>query len=259
MPLLDHFRPPIWTQTHWESFHTRWAVSIANALNRRLPKRFTAEPQVHVGSRIESDVAEFDTRPGTRPEPVGGRNGTDHGPGGEGGVAVAVEPAVATDPTTDADYTLTVPVGLIDQFAIDVWDTERGFRLAGAIELVSPGNKDRADARQMFVGKAAGYLLTGVGLVVVDVVTNRSANLHNELIRLHGGSEDQLMPDAPATYTAAYAPTPGPKSIRLDVWAAPLVIGQELPPRPLKVLGFGIVMVDLAATYREACEWSRLG
>jgi len=194
---------------------------------------------------VEADVAEFDT------EPLSTVNGVGHG---NGTVAVATAPVTVAPP----QLTLEVPQGLIDQVAVEVRDRDRDYRLAGVVELLSPGNKDRADARQMFVGKTAGYLLTGVGLVVADVVTTRTANLHNELIRLHGAGEGQLMPGAPATYAAAYAPEPGKDQIRLDIWAQPLAVGGPLPTLGLKVLGFGFVRVDLDATYREACEWSRL-
>jgi len=37
MPLLDHFRPPLSRERHWEAFHAAWAGSIADALNRVLP------------------------------------------------------------------------------------------------------------------------------------------------------------------------------------------------------------------------------
>ena len=53
--------------------------------------------------------------------------------------------------------------------------------LAAAIELVSPSNRDRPEARRAFVAKCASYLQRGAGLVIVDVVTDRLANLHEEL------------------------------------------------------------------------------
>jgi len=37
MPLLDHFRPPLSRERHWEAFHAAWAGSITDALNRVLP------------------------------------------------------------------------------------------------------------------------------------------------------------------------------------------------------------------------------
>ena len=33
MPLLDHFRPPLHPQRHWESFHANWAGAMADVLN----------------------------------------------------------------------------------------------------------------------------------------------------------------------------------------------------------------------------------
>jgi hypothetical protein len=40
--------------------------------------------------------------------------------------------------------------------------------------------KDRPENRQAFVAKCAGYLREQVSVVVVDVVTTRRANLHQE-------------------------------------------------------------------------------
>jgi hypothetical protein len=56
--------------------------------------------------------------------------------------------------------------------------------LVGVIELVSPGNKDRPAERLAFATKCASYLAQGVSLIVMDVVTNRHANLHNDIMRL---------------------------------------------------------------------------
>src|SRR5438132_14346144 len=45
MPLRDHFNPPLAPIRDWESFQTRWAASLADALNALLPERYFAEPQ----------------------------------------------------------------------------------------------------------------------------------------------------------------------------------------------------------------------
>jgi hypothetical protein len=67
---------------------------------------------------------------------------------------------------------------------VEILSTEGGRTLVAAIELVSPGNKDRATKRRLFAAKCASYLSRGVGLVVLDVVTSRQGNLHNELADL---------------------------------------------------------------------------
>jgi len=33
MPLLDHFRAPLFPHFHWESFHSHWASILTNQLN----------------------------------------------------------------------------------------------------------------------------------------------------------------------------------------------------------------------------------
>jgi hypothetical protein len=83
--------------------------------------------------------------------------------------------------------TRSVPITInSDVVEVLVFNREAGPTLAGAIELVSPANKDRPENRDAFVSKCAAYLQEGVGLVVVDVVTGRRADLHATLLkRLH--------------------------------------------------------------------------
>lgn len=49
MPLLDHFRPPLSEERHWESVHSCWAGSLADDLNRILPAGYVGEEQSHAG------------------------------------------------------------------------------------------------------------------------------------------------------------------------------------------------------------------
>ena len=60
MPLLDHFHPPVALASAWESFRARWAVTIADDLNERLPPRFIAEAPIRLGTGAAADVAEFE-------------------------------------------------------------------------------------------------------------------------------------------------------------------------------------------------------
>src|SRR5205085_725706 len=70
-----------------------------------------------------------------------------------------------------AAASLVMPAVFPDDIEVQVFATTAGATLVAAIELVSPGNKDREEARRAFAAKCAGYLTRGVGLVVVDVVT----------------------------------------------------------------------------------------
>src|SRR5207244_8355500 len=109
---------------------------------------------------------------------------------GSGGTATLTEapPLVATTWTPPApDFVM--PAIFPDSVEMLIYKEGGGSTLVGAVELVSPGNKDRGDARTSFAAKCATYLREGVGLVTIDIVTNRGGNPHNDLIELLGTGE----------------------------------------------------------------------
>jgi hypothetical protein len=241
MPLLDHFHPPLTPGRHWESFHATWCVTLMEQLNEKtLPPGYFAEAQVHVGSRIETDVATLESEGGVT---VSGN--------GEGGVATQTY----APPATATVMTVLFP----DEVEVQVLGSSAGLNLVAAIELISPGNKDRPEARRLFVSKCAAYLQTGVGLLIVDVVTERLANLHNELIDfLQQGPEFVLSAES-GLYAVAYRPRRrDPGGDQIDVWTAPLALSQTLPVMPLALRGSATVPVDLEAAYSAARRRSRL-
>jgi len=150
-----------------------------------------------------------------------------------------------------------MPAIFPDSPEVLVFSREAGPTLVAAVELISPGNKDRADYRRAFAAKCASYLHQGVGLMVVDIVTNRQANLHNELVELLTAGADSLLPAEPL-YAVAYRPVRRPDSGHLEVWPATLAVGQALPVLPLALDKGVCVPLDLEATYTEACRRRRL-
>src|SRR5437867_2454521 len=72
----------------------------------------------------------------------------------------------------DAPLTFTHP----DVFEVQVLNDEQGPHVVAAIELVSPANKDCAAHRRLFAVKCASYLQQNIGLLIVDVVTERAGN-----------------------------------------------------------------------------------
>jgi hypothetical protein len=245
MPLLDHFRAPLSTQRHWESFHTTWAGAIADTLNDRLlPEGYFAEEQVHPSARVEIDVATF--------EEAGRASAVERSAGG--GTALA-PPRVWTPPAPTAIVPLVFP----ERFEVLVFASEGGPTLVAAIELVSPANKDRPAERSAFVTKCASYLHQAVALIVVDVVTTRTANLHNELMRQINGPPESLLDDAVSLYAAAYWPIRRDESDLAEVWTESLQIGHELPVLPLALNAACVLPLDLGATYDDACRRRRIG
>jgi hypothetical protein len=139
-----------------------------------------------------------------------------------------------------------------------VFSGEGGPTLVGAIELVSPANKDRAATRRAFAVKCASYLHQGIGLIVVDVVTSRSANLHNELVHLlDQPGEFEQAGDVPL-YAAAYRSVRRGDAEWIDVWPAQLAVGKPLPELPLWLGPDLVVPVHLESTYGDACQRRRL-
>jgi hypothetical protein len=243
MPLLDHFRPPLSQQRHWESFHTTWASAIADALNDDwLPPGYFAEEQVTAGGRVEIDVATFSAA-----EPV------TVGEPGSGGASVLLQsPRAWTVP----EPTLVLPLVRLEEFAVRIYQPEGGPTLVAAIELVSPANKDRPESRRAFAAKCAAYLHAGISLAVIDAVTSRTADLHGELMRL-------LHPETPLSaasplFAAAYRAVQQEGESVVECWREPLAVGDVLPRLPLFIDAATAVPLDLETTYTAAVERRRI-
>jgi hypothetical protein len=145
-----------------------------------------------------------------------------------------------------------------EAFEVLVFHDDGGARLVGAIELASPGNKDRADQPRAFAVKCASYLYQGIGLVLIDIVTSRPGILHNEIVRVMENDAGFLLPPTLNLYTVAYRPVRRRQEDTIDLWPATLSLGQPLPTLPL-FLGEELCLpVDLEATYMEACHRLKL-
>jgi hypothetical protein len=225
MPLLDHFHPPLSDRRQWHLFHHVWASVMAIELNRQLPPGYFADPNVEFN--IEIDVAAFED------------------------AKREASPPSWTPPAP----TMTAPMVLItDMVEIAVYNREEGPVLIGAIELVSPANKDRPATRDAFVSKCASYLQQAIGLIVVDLVTNRRADLHGDLLRR------VIARDVPpsALWAAAYRPTQVGDQTRLETWHQSLNLGAPLPALPFWLKNGPCIKVDLESTYMRTLQDQRM-
>ena len=244
MPLRDHFRPPLSDRRSWEGFHGGWPMMIVDALGRRLPQRYIAEPRVYLGSSIEIDVATYEEDDSDRV--VSGERDDD----GDVATAVWAPPrptlAVATD------------LGDLDEYEVRVYDTRRGRRLVAAVEIVSPANKDRPEHRRAFVAKCAALLQDRVCVAIVDLVTTRSTNLYAELMELIGQADPSLGNGPPPLYAVTCRFLKGGEAPLLETWAHPLSLGQSLPTLPLWIAPDFAVPLELELSYEEACRVLRI-
>ncbi len=231
MPLLDHFHPPIEDVAPWTSIGSAWIIALMKSLNRTLPASgFRAYANVHLGHIVEADVAEFESDSFTG----------DWSDASSGGLVTTVAPAPV----------LTFSPEYPDEIEVEIRNTKKGMTLAGVIEVVSPSNKDRDESRRKLVSKCVGYLQIGIGVVLVDPVTNRLANLHNMLMAELGCRNAPRLSESP-TYVASYRPDDeGART--LQVWPYRASVGKPIPSVPLALNRGPSPMVDFEGTYLEA-------
>ncbi len=243
MALLDHFAADAALELNWESFHSTWANTIRNALRQQLPKRFVTLVNVHLGTFVATDVAEYERLASSPEEPGAGDVGA-------GGVALQTWAPPAAR--------VLMPAVFPDDLEVQVYDTRGGVRLVAVIELVSPSNKDREATRRAFAAKSAAYLQRGLGLIVVDIVTGSRFNLHNELVGLMDLGPSFEMSAEATLYAVAYRPISRQGKDQIETWPEALTVRGTLPVLPLALRGTMTIPVDLEATYAQARQWSGL-
>ena len=92
--------------------------------------------------------------------------------------------------------------------------------------------------------------------MIVDVVTNRRANLHQELLaRVNSPDKSPLEADL---YAVAYRLVERAEQPSLDIWQYPLQIGRPLPTLPLWLRGNVCLGLDLESTYLRTCHEQRI-
>ena len=104
-----------------------------------------------------------------------------------------------------------------DEYEVRVYDTELERRLVAAVEIVSPGHKDRPESRRAFVAKCATLLRQDVSVSIVDIVTIRPFNFYAELLTFLGPGDlcpsrrrSMPLPAAGSPSNALHGCKPGP-------------------------------------------------
>jgi hypothetical protein len=211
---------------------------IVQHLRRLLPDGYIAEPRVRPGTVMEIDVSALETAEPAVLLPTG-----TSGRGDASALAWSGErPVVAVDTEPPEEYEVLV------------FDLERERRLAAAIELVSPANKDRPQSREALVAKCAALLRKGVAVSLVDLVTMRRFNLYAQLMEFIRHPDPTMTPNEPATYAAACRWVTLGMRARLEAWSHALVVGERLPTLPLWLSEDLSIPLDLEPSYEQACH-----
>lgn len=234
MPLLDHFSSDFRRFYSWRSFHSAWATNMAQSLNQgKLPRFYRAEPNTQFGA-VEIDVAAF-------------KNGAARSPRLE---APADKIWTAPPPT----LTATVNLAALDVVEIRILYSGDDVELKAAVEIVSPSNKDRPSSRHAFAVKCADILRRGASLVVVDIVTDRHASLHAELLEVVEAEVGAEWNPETRLSAIAYRTIPADGRDRVQIWPTELSIGKPLPTMPLWLGEDGSIPLELEASYEVTCD-----
>lgn len=237
MPLRDHFNPPTSQIASWEELHGLWPGIIAMRLNTLLPTEYRSGVKIHLGTLVEVDVGTYETGR----EGVFATAGTDAAPAWE---AESPSLLLETDEFNPPEY------------EVRVYDESIDRRLVAAVELVSPRNKDRPEARNAFVSKCHALLQQEVCVVIVDPVTSRSANLYAELAQRLGAEPPACA--AESIYAVSLRNYSSKARRRVETWEHPLAIGSPLPTLPLWISESRYVPLELERTYEDTCRGLRI-
>jgi hypothetical protein len=195
-------------------------------------------PLITIGGGVQVDVGTFQT--GEQQEDTNG--------------GVATQRWAPPQPPLSA----VVDFVSLDAYEVRVMQQMGGPKLRAAIELVSPANKDRASHRRAFAIKCAGYLQQGVAVVIIDVVTEHTANLHADLVDILGLASCLAWRSPSQVYAVAYRATQSAEAQRLEAWPEALTVGVALPTMPLWLSEELCLPLRLEESYRATCVALRI-
>jgi hypothetical protein len=230
MPLHD------WTDERgWDSVHPLWLTYLLEYVQERLPEGY----KVFLGSVPSLSVDAGHGKPDISVRQWGRESVVQ----GLAGGATTLEP----------DLEATVAVRLEPQRALHI---DYHGQLIAALELVSPRNKDRADAKETYTARYLGYLRLGVHLMLVDVLPRPRGFSFSDAITNGLG---MALPALPPPFAAAYrvgevVPVGEEMGSLVGLWRRPLEVGQPLPTLPLPLSVHQAVQIDLEQAYQRAAK-----
>lgn len=241
MPIHD------WTTVSagtFHDFHHAWISELRKSLNGGLlPEGYYAQAE-QVAAQVVPDVLTLQEI-GDSSDPAAPSSGTN---GDAGGIAVAEAPPRVSlhEAAIEASILALRRKQLVIRHA-------SGDRIVALLEIVSPGNKDKAVAIEAFVAKALSALNTGYHLLVLDLLPPGPLDpldprgMHAAIWDNIGRRYD---PPAgkPLTLAAYVAGTGG------ECYVEPTAVGTPLIDMPLFLDPGHYVNVPLESTYLAAYE-----
>jgi hypothetical protein len=230
MPLHD------WSDDRgWNSLHHVWQTTMLAQLQDRLPAGYRA----YIGSvpalTIDAPNGRPDVNVRTWRPPTAGPS--------PGGTSAPAEGAGTFDVEAVAVFELDPQTAL----HIDLHG-----QLVAAVEIVSPRNKDRPEARDRYTQRYFGYLRQGVHLLLIDILPRPVGFSFADALAANLGIEQ---PPCPVPFAVSYrVGEPVPEGTLIARRLCLLRVGDPLPTLPLALTVHSAVSIDLESTYREAAR-----
>ena len=230
MPLHD------WTKIGgWEGVHHSWMTEMLRWIKPRLPDGYRA----FIGSTPRLSIGGSSSKPD-----LGVRSWTTIG-------AELRGPAGSTETGDGMEPDIEVSVASIETEAALL--IERGGWLVAAIELISPRNKDRPEAREKSLNRYLGYLLDTVNLLIIDVLPRPLGfSFADQIAARLDLEQPEIRPPFAVSYRVGEPDPDGGHFLAL--WRRPMVVGEPLPTIVLPLTVHRSVAVDLDRTYSAAAE-----
>lgn len=132
-------------------------------------------------------------------------------------------------------------------YIVNLSDTRR---TVDVIEIVSPANKDSPQHRDTFIAKCLSLISERISLVIVDIITIRQFNFHNERMRRLESKAGRIPEtEGHPLYCSAYRYTFDQENLCVECWQRQLSVGDILPEFPLFISSQIAVPVRLEQTY----------
>lgn len=216
----------------WNSLHIVWQNQLLDWIQPRLPAGYRA----YLGSVPALTI----DAPNGRPD-LGVRRWSEGTPpaGSTTSSGGGLEPDAEAVAIFELDPQTAVQIDFHGQ-------------LVAAIEIVSPRNKDRPDARERTLGRFLGYMRQAVHLMVIDVLPRPAEFSFADAIAANLRFEQ---PPTPVPFAVSYrVGEPVPEGTVLAVWRRTMRVGEPLPELRLALTTTESVPIDLEHTYNEAAK-----
>ena len=224
MPLHD------WSKTEgWEGVHDVWLVELLRCVKNQLPVGYRAHLGTSPSLNIDLDLGKPDVA-------------VRHWESENGNGSSQIESSTAEPHRHITTFALDPDLSLIV--------THHG-RLAAAVEIISPRNKDRPEARVTYLGRYFGYLNARASLLLVDVHPQPIKFSFADALAVALRVDEPPLPSPMAISFRDGGAVPDRGAI-VEIWRWPLTPEKPLPIVSLFLPNSVEIKVDLEATYTRA-------